>query len=427
MQAKVVAVILGGGVGSRLYPLTAHRSKPAVPLAGKYRLIDIPLSNCINSNINKIYVLTMFNSASLNSHIKRTYQFDKFSNGFVDIIASEQTLTNKNWFQGTSDAVKQSMKRINSTPYDICLVLSGDQLYQMDFEEVIDKHIAQNADLTVATIPVTEKEATGFGILKVDGNDNIVNFIEKPDMSEVTQWKSSVDEVYKSQNKEYLASMGIYVFNKGVMEKLFEENPDAIDFGKEIIPYAVKHPDYNVKSHSFGGYWTDIGTLQSYFEASLGLTGWLPKFHLYDNERIVYTNARLLAPTKIFGTKINFGQIADGCIIHAEEISRSIVGIRSRIGRKTIIRDTILMGNDFYQTLAEMEQLDTNELLGIGNNCFIQNAIIDKNARIGHNVYIKGDESLPNMETENYCIREGLVVVKKSAHIANGTRIGLED
>lgn len=424
MINKTVAVILGGGVGSRLYPLTAHRSKPAVPLAGKYRLIDIPLSNCINSGIKRMFVLTMFNSASLNSHIKRTYQFDKFSRGFVDIIAAEQTLTNKDWFQGTSDAVKQSLPRINSTNYEYCIILSGDQLYQMDLEEVIEKHAASGADLTVATIPVNADDATGFGIMKVDENSMISSFIEKPDSAEVSNWKSPLPEKYTKDGKDYLASMGIYVFSKGMMDKLFNENPEAVDFGKQIIPYAVNNPDYKVASYSYDGYWTDIGTIASYFEANLKLTGWLPEFHLYDNNNVIYTSARMLAPTKFFGTQVSYGQVADGCIIHAAEISRSIIGIRSRIGKNTIIRDAILMGNDYYQTLDEMEELEENDLLGIGNNAVIQNAIVDKNARIGHNVKIIGDPSLTDDETPEYCIRQGIIIVKKGAHIPNNSVIG---
>lgn len=426
MSSNTVAVILGGGVGSRLYPLTAHRSKPAVPLAGKYRLIDIPISNCINSDIKRMYVLTMFNSASLNSHIKRTYQFDTFTKGFVDIIAAEQTPENKDWFQGTSDAVRQSMSRINSQDYDHVIILSGDQLYQMDFTEIIEYHKKQGAELTVATIPVDETDATGFGILKVNADGVIDNFVEKPNIDEVGKWKSELPEKYTSQGKDYLASMGIYVFNRGVMEKLFAENPDSVDFGKELIPYAVGHKDYKVTSFPFDGYWTDIGTIRSYFEANLKLTGWLPEFHLYDNERVIYTSIRLLAPTKIFGTKVSYGQIADGCIIHAEELSRCIIGIRSRIGKGTVIRDSIIMGNDYYQTLDEIEQLEGNELLGIGNNCFIENAIVDKNAQVGHNVSIKGGEGLEDAETAEYCIRDGIVIVKKAAKIADNSIIGIQ-
>ena len=424
MTDKTVAIILGGGVGSRLYPLTALRSKPAVPIAGKYRLIDIPISNCINSNIKRMFVLTMFNSASLNRHIKNTYQFDLFSDAFVNIMAAEQTPDNQEWFQGTADAVRQTRTELNKIDYEYLLVLSGDQLYQMDFDELLDYHIQHEADLTVATIPVVKKDATSFGIMKVDDSGVIGNFYEKPSEDIVEEWKSPVDEEYRSEGKEYLASMGIYVFSKGVLLDLFDEMPDANDFGKEMIPHAVNDENRKVVSFPFGGYWTDIGNISSFFEANLQLTKFLPKYHLYDNERKLYTRARLLAPSKFFNTKINFGLISDGCICHAKEISHSVLGIRSRVGKDTVIRDSYIMGIDYYQTVDDLDQLPNNELLGIGNNCYIQNAILDKNVRIGHNVHIQGDASLEDMETDQYCIREGIVIIKKAAHIPNGEIIG---
>ena len=427
MIDKTVAVILGGGVGSRLYPLTADRSKPAVPIAGKYRLIDIPISNCLNSKIKKMFVLTMFNSASLNRHIKDTYHFDMFTDGFVDIMAAQQTRDSSEWFQGTADAVRQTRSRLDLIEHDYVLVLSGDQLYNMDFEAIIAKHKESGSDVTIATIPVVEKDATSFGIMKVRADGNIDNFIEKPDSTEVKEWKSELPEKYTSKGKEYLASMGIYVFNREVMNKLFDENIEANDFGKEIIPFAVGSNEYKVSSYSYDGYWADIGTISSFLEANLRLTGYLPEFHLYDNVNKLYTHARMLAPSKIFGTKITFGLISDGCIIHAEEISRSVLGIRSRVGQRTTIRDTIVMGNDFYQTLEDMGELPDNELIGIGNDCFIQNAILDKNAKLGHRVLIKGGEGLEDAETDTYCIREGIVVVKKGAMIPNDSKIGLLD
>lgn len=425
MVDQTVAVILGGGVGSRLYPLTADRSKPAVPIAGKYRLIDIPISNCINSNIKKMFVLTMFNSASLNKHIKNTYHFDMFSSGFVDIMAAEQTPNSSDWFQGTADAVRQTRSRLNKIDHEYVLILSGDQLYNMDFEAILKAHKASKADVTIATIPVVEKEATSFGIMKVQADGTIDNFIEKPSKDEVHAWKSPLPEKYTSEGKDYLASMGIYVFNKDVMEKLFDENEGANDFGKEIIPYAVGSGDYKVNSYSYDGYWADIGTISSFLEANLRLTGFLPEFHLYDNINKVYTHARMLAPSKFFGTKVNFGLISDGCIVHADEVTRTVLGIRSRIGQRTIIRDSIVMGNDYYQTLEDLNDLPDNALLGIGNDCFIQNAILDKNARIGHGVRIFGDPSLEDTETDTYCIREGIIIVKKGASIPNGSVVGL--
>ena len=280
---RTVAIILGGGVGSRLYPLTDQRSKPAVPIAGKYRLIDIPISNCINSKIHKMFVLTMFNSASLNMHIKNTYQFDIFSSGFVDILAAEQTRDNLDWFQGTADAVRQSMSRLRKVDHDYVLILSGDQLYNMDLEEILENHKKSEADLTIATIPVVEKDATSFGIMKTVADGSIESFVEKPSLDEVGNWKSALPEKYTDQKKDYLASMGIYVFNREAMDQLFEENKDSNDFGKEIIPYAVNNDNYKVHSYLYDGYWADIGNIYSFWEANLKLTSFLQEFHLYDN------------------------------------------------------------------------------------------------------------------------------------------------
>lgn len=422
---KTVALILGGGVGSRLYPLTATRSKPAVPIAGKYRLIDIPISNCLNSEIRKIFVMTMFNSASLNKHVKNTYHFDMFSRGFVDIMAAEQTRQTSDWFQGTADAVRKTMPRLANVTYDHVLVLSGDQLYNMDFDAIMKYHCDQKADLTIATIPVVKSDATSFGIMKVDEGGMIRDFIEKPNEDVVENWKSPLPEEYTSQGKDYLASMGIYVFNKDVIHKLFDENTGANDFGKEIIPYAVESDDYEVASYPYDGYWADIGTIASFLEANLTLTDFLPKFHLYDNIRKIYTHSRMLAPSKIFGTRVLNAMITDGCIIHAEEISRCVIGVRSRIGQKTIIRGSIVMGNDYYQTVDDIEQLPENELLGIGNNCHIENAILDKNVRVANNVSIIGGPHLEDTETDTYCVRDGIVIVKKNAVIHSNSNIGV--
>jgi len=423
---KTVAIILGGGVGSRLYPLTADRSKPAVPIAGKYRLIDIPISNCINSKINKMFVLTMFNSASLNMHIKNTYHFDMFSEGFVDIMAAEQTRDNLDWFQGTADAVRQSMSRLKKVDHDYVLILSGDQLYNMDLEEILEYHKRQDADLTIATIPVIESDATSFGIMKTMADGNIDSFIEKPNNDEVGKWKSELPAQYTDKGKHYLASMGIYVFNREAMDKLFVENKESNDFGKEIIPYAVTSEDYKVSSYLYDGYWADIGDIPSFLDANIKLTSFLPEFHLYDNNRKIYTHARMLAPTKFFGTVINHGLFSEGCICHAKEVSNSVVGVRSRIGQNTIIRNAIIMGNDRHQTVNELKELDHNELLGIANNCYIEKAIIDKNVRIGNNVSIIGGDDLEDIETDTYCIKSGIVVVKKNAYIKEGTKIGIK-
>lgn len=426
LNDNTIALILGGGVGSRLYPLTKNRSKPAVPIVGKYRLIDIPISNCINSDIRRMYVLTQFNSASLNKHIKNTYRFDRFSNAFVDIMAAQQTPDTKDWFQGTADAVRKTQMEMAKVDYEYVIILSGDQLYQMDIEKFMAQHINTNADLTVATIPVNSKDATGFGIMKVDEENEIHKFIEKPNAKILTDWTSPVSEKMKGEGKEYLASMGIYVFKKKILEQLLSTLADANDFGKEIIPYAVNEEGFKVQSYPFEGYWTDIGSIPSFYEANLKLTDYLPEYHLYDNVKKLFSRARALAPSKFFGTKINHGLISDGCICHAAEISNSVLGIRSRVGNETIIRDSIVMGLDYYQTLDDMTQLDQNELLGIGNNCFIQRTIIDKNVKIGHNVDIIGGDGLEDTETPEYCIREGIIILKKGAVISSGQKIGLK-
>lgn len=422
---RALAIILGGGQGSRLYPLTKDRSKPAVPIAGKFRLIDIPISNCLNSGIKRMFVLTQFNSTSLNRHIKNAFTFDRFTNGFVDILAAEQTRQNKDWFQGTADAVRQSVAHVEIHDYDYILVLSGDQLYQMDFEEILNFHKDSNADLTVATIPVVAKDATAFGIMKTNADGIIEDFVEKPPMEELHNWKSELPAEYTDQGKDYVASMGIYVFSVGVLTRLFDSNPEATDFGKEIIPYAVSRDDYTTASYPFGGYWTDIGNISSFFEANLRLAEHLPEFNLYDNINKIYTNTRMLSPTKFFGTQINQALISEGCIIHAMSISHSIVGIRSRIGEGTIIDNSYLMGIDFYQTLKDLKTKPGSELIGVGANCIIRRTIIDKNAKIGDNCKIVGDDSLEDVEMEDYCIKQGIIIINKGAHIPSGTKIGL--
>ena len=423
MVIKMVALILGGGTGSRLYPLTEQRSKPAVPVGGKYRLIDIPISNCLNSGVKRMFVLTQFNSASLNQHIKNTYNFDLFSHGFVDILAAEQTRTSDKWFQGTADAVRQSMHHLRNHDYDYALILSGDQLYQMNFEDMAKYHIEKGADVTIATIPVVARDASAFGIMKVDENGFIGSFVEKPRADILPEWESVVPDDYRARGKVYLASMGIYIFNKEVMSGLFEENPEAIDFGKEILPSAIQN-GMKVASYSFDGYWTDIGTIRSFYEANIELTDNIPQFNLFDNQSVVYTRPRLLGPSKIFGTWFNQAVIAEGGIIHAKKIERSIIGIRSRVGENTEISNSIIMGNDYYETLSDITS-NTMRPMGIGANCLIEKAIIDKNCRIGNNVTIRGSVALENTETDTYCIRDGIIVLKKGASVPDGTKIGL--
>ena len=416
---NVISIILGGGQGSRLYPLTESRSKPAVPIAGKYRLVDIPISNCINSDIKRMFVLTQFNSASLNKHIKNTYHFSFFSSAFVDVLAAEQTISNNTWFQGTADAVRQSMHHFLSHDFEYALILSGDQLYQMDFNIMLQAHRDSNAEITIATLPVVEKDATSFGILKTDENNIITSFIEKPDVSLLPDWTSNVSNEMKAQGRNHLASMGIYIFNRQLLIDLMK-NPDTNDFGKEIIPQSIaKH---KTLSYQFEGYWTDIGNIDSFFEANLGLTDEIPQFDLFNNTKRIYTRARMLPTTKITGTTLNKSVIAEGCIISAAKIERSVIGIRARIGDESTIINTYIMGSDRYQNFEEVTSR-TIIPMGIGKRCFIKNAIIDKNCRIGNDVRINGDKHTKDTETDTYVIKDGIVVIKKGATIPHNTVI----
>jgi glucose-1-phosphate adenylyltransferase len=422
-RSSVIAVILGGGRGTRLFPLTDHRSKPAVPVGGKYRLVDIPISNCLNSDIRRIYVLTQFNSASLNRHIKNTYNFDAFSSGFVDILAAEQTPESTDWFQGTADAVRQSVHHMENHDHEHVLILSGDQLYQMDYEKMLQRHKENDADLTVATIPVTAEDATGFGIMKTNAKGVIEDFVEKPDAAELEKWKSKVPDVYKNEGKDYLASMGIYIFNSEVLKNLFDDNPDATDFGKELIPKCVDGGK-KVCSYEFGGYWTDIGTIQSFFEANLALADTIPDFNLYDNENFIYTRARLLPASKLMGTTLENALMAEGCIIEASRIVRSVIGIRSRIGKGSTIEYSIIMGNDIFQDRADIEGAKPDEpAMGIGQRCYISNCIIDRNVCIGNDVRIVGGSHLEDGDHKYHYVRDGIVIVKKGMVIPDGTII----
>jgi len=426
MKAKkknVIAIILGGGQGSRLYPLTESRSKPAVPIGGKYRLVDIPISNCMNSDIYRIFVLTQFNSASLNAHIKNTYHFSIFSHAFVDILAAEQTPDNPTWFQGTADAVRQCMPHFLNHNFDYALILSGDQLYQMDLDEMIEQHIKNEADISIATLPVNEKDAPEFGILRTNSESCIESFIEKPSKDLLPDWKSDVSDQMRSEGKHYLASMGIYIFNKKLLVDIMS-NPNTKDFGKEIIPQAVVGGK-KVFSFQYEGYWTDIGNIDSFFEANIGLTDDVPQFNLFDDDNKIYTRPRLLPPTKFKKTNIDRSLVSDGCILNAKEIIRSVIGNRSRIGDDTIIQNCYVMGNDFYQNIDDMnEDMKNNrQLMGIGERCFINNAIVDKNCRIGNDVHINGGKHLEDFSNELYAIKDGIVVVKKGVTIPNNYSI----
>ena len=424
MTEKVLGVILGGGQGSRLSPLTQTRSKPAVPIAGKYRLVDIPISNCLNSGIHRMFVLTQFNSASLNKHIKNTYHFSHFSDAFVDILAAEQTPDNPRWFQGTADAVRQTMHHLLQHEFEYVLILSGDQLYQMDFNEMLQAHEASGAEVTLATIPSTAKDATSFGILKANEDNIITSFIEKPSADLLVDWSSDTGPEMQAVGRNYLASMGIYIFNRDLLVRIFAENPDEKDFGKEIIPRVLK--EQKVLSFQYEGYWTDIGNICSFFEANLGLTDDIPEFNLFDSHQSIFTRPRMLPPTKILSTSLTKAVIAEGCILSAACIKHSVIGIRSRIGDGTTIENAYIMGSDRYQTLLEIaDEVEAgNPLIGIGARCKIINAIVDKNCRIGNDVQINGGSHLQDGDFEFYVIKDGIVVVKKGAVIHDGTIIG---
>lgn len=424
MSKEILAVILGGGAGSRLYPLTATRSKPAVPIGGKYRLVDIPISNCLNSNISRMFVLTQFNSASLNRHIKNTYHFSVFSSAFVDILAAEQTPDSPTWFEGTADAVRQGLRHIEPFASDFILILSGDQLYQMDFNKMLDNHKKAGADISIATIPVTGKEATEFGIMKKDKEGFIRSFIEKPAEELLPDWVSETGEEMKKNGRNYLASMGIYIFNRKLLIDLLKnEKPDATDFGKEIIPESIEKR--KVLSYQYDGYWTDIGNIHSFFEANLGLAKEIPDFNLFDNAHAIFTRPRMLPPAKISGTTFINSIISEGSIIHADKISNSVIGIRSRIGHETNITNSYIIGNDYYETLEEIiqSQKDGYPLLGIGSRCSIYNTIIDKDVRIGNDVSIRGGTEKPNTEEKLYSIKDGIIVIKKGAILPDGFQI----
>lgn len=417
---EILSVILGGGAGSRLYPLTASRSKPAVPIAGKYRLVDIPISNCLNNGIGRMFVLTQFNSASLNRHIKNTYHFSAFSRAFVDILAAEQTPDNPTWFQGTADAVRQGLRHIEPFESDYVLILSGDQLYQMDFATMLENHKSLGADISIATIPVTQKEAPEFGILKSSGG-LITSFVEKPSQELLPDWVSDTGAEMAAKGRNYLASMGIYIFNRKLLfELLRNEFKDATDFGKEIIPQSISN--YRVASYQYSGYWTDIGNIHSFFEANIELTKDIPAFDMFDSDRTIYTRSRMLPPAKISGTTLEKVLVAEGSIISASRLERCVIGIRSRVGLGTTMVDTYMMGGDNYETLDEIREDSAMGIppIGVGERCYIRNAILDKNVRIGNDVRINGGPHLENKDHPLFCVKDGIVVVKKGAVIPDG-------
>ena len=427
---RVLSIILGGGAGTRLYPLTKLRAKPAVPLAGKYRLIDIPVSNCINSEIFQLYVLTQFNSASLNRHLTAAYNFSGFTKGFVEVLAAQQTPENPNWFQGTADAVRQYLWMFEDADVDEFLILSGDHLYRMDYRLFVERHRQTNADITISVVPMDEKRASDFGLMKIDEKGRIVDFSEKPKGDELKAMRVDTQSLgltaEQAAEQPYIASMGIYVFKKQVLIDLLKESLTQTDFGKEIIPGAAGK--YNLQAFLFDGYWEDIGTIESFYDANLALTQQpLPPFSFYDENAPIYTRSRYLPPTKMFDAQITESMISEGCILKNCRVHHSVLGVRSRIGANCTIEDALIMGADMYEPFGErVNKAERGEVsLGIGAGSTVRRAIIDKNARIGTNVQIVNKDNVQEAQRENegFYIRSGIVVVLKNATIPNDTVI----
>ena len=420
---RTLGIIMGGGAGTRLYPLTKDRSKPAVPLGGKYRLVDIPISNCLNAGIRGIYVLTQFNSASLHQHISRTYKFDIFSSGsFVEILAAQQTPTGSNWYQGTADAVRQNLRYFLERPWDYFLVLSGDQLYQMDFRELMSAHLESGAELTIATLPVEQHAAEGFGIMQTDSARRITRFVEKPKDPAVLKSLRIPDPLLgelglPAGTERYQASMGIYLFNRSVLEACLDNKHE--DFGKHVIPAAIAN--HRVQAHVFQGYWEDIGTIRSFFEANLALAEIEPPFSFYRPGATVYSRPRFLPASKINGAAVKRTVLSDGCIITEATLDRCVVGIRSIIEAGAVLQNVVMMGADFYE--SETSAPPGAPPLGIGRNTTIKDAIVDKNARIGERAVISPEGKPTEMDGDNFYIRDGVIIVPKNAVIPDGTWI----
>lgn len=419
---STLSIIMGGGAGTRLFPLTKDRSKPAVPLGGKYRIVDIPISNCINSDFRSIYVLTQFNSVSLHRHISASYKFDQFSQSFVEILAAQQTPSGSHWYQGTADAVRQNLRAFLGRPYQYYLILSGDQLYRMDYRELLRQHIEGQADITIATIPVDRSLAGDFGIMHTDSSRRITQFIEKPkEVAVLDQLRISPTLLAKMGRDEtsdlYQASMGIYIFNRQALIEALDN--DLIDFGKDIIPHSIKTK--KVQSYIFQGYWEDIGTIRAFFEANLALTNPLPPFSFFDMVNPIFTHARFLPASKVNGATIKQAIISDGCVISDATIERAVIGIRSYINSGTTLRHSVVMGADYYG--ADHASLHGDVPLGIGRNCIIDHAIIDKNACIGDGVVITPEGKPSHYDGPNYFIRDGIVIIPKNTTIPAGTWI----
>ena len=422
-NGSVIAVILGGGRGTRLFPLTRDRAKPSVPIAGKFRLVDIPISNCLHSGLEKIYVLTQFNSVSLNRHIAQTYRFDTYRRGFVQILAAQQTLMGEEWYQGTADAIKHNEPYILNPRFkdDYVLILAGDHLYRMDYQKMLQVHTESNAAITVSVIPVKKEETSGLGILQADANGRIVDFVEKPQTEKELQRLRVESEVFTSRGiephgREYIASMGIYIFNREVLQEVLQDESN-VDFGKDIIPKSIQTRP--VSAYFFDGYWEDIGTIRSFYSANIALTDTAPAFNFYDEQAPIYTNRRHLPSTKVNSSSVRSSILAEGSIIDDSELDRTIVGIRSILSSGSRVYQSVLMGADYYESDASRAESEQSGIpkVGIGRNCLIQNAIIDKNARIGDNSVLVNRDGIDNYDGENYYIREGIVIVPKDATI----------
>jgi glucose-1-phosphate adenylyltransferase len=427
---KTLSIIMGGGAGTRLFPLTKERSKPAVPLAGKYRLVDIPISNCLNSGLRRIYVLTQFNSVSLHRHIHATYKFDQFSRSFVEILAAQQTPSDSRWYQGTADAVRQNLPDFLNGPYEYFLILSGDQLYRMDYRRMLEQHIETNAELTVGTIPVLRNDASSFGIMHTDAGRNITRFVEKPKDPAVLDTLRIPPPLLKDLGRDadaelFQASMGIYVFNRETLRKAL--NNDLMDFGKHIIPEALGN--LRVQAHIFQGYWEDIGTIRAFFDANLALTNPLPPFSFFDSTAPIYTHMRFLPGSKVNGATVRQAIISDGCIISDANIERAVVGLRSIIKSGSTIKNSIVMGADYYEETRPGKEGEPP--LGIGSNCVVDHAIVDKNARVGNGVVItpdgKGEDCdgpavrwSDGSEKPLWYVRDGIVLIPKGAVLPDG-------
>lgn len=425
----VLSLILGGGRGTRLFPLTMLRSKPAVPIAGKYRLIDIPISNCINSGCNRIYVLTQFLSVSLHRHIGNTYKFDPFSRGFVEILAAQQTNEAADWYQGTADAVRQNIRYVHEDRCRHVLILSGDQVYRMDFRQLRQTHHETNADVTIAVLPVAEPQTNQFGIMRLADNGQIIGFVEKPKTPEQlapfrmpTEWIER--RGVKAQGRPFLASMGIYLFKRDVLFHLLNQPPLATDFGKEIFPRSIQ--THQVQAHLFDGYWEDVGTIKSYHEASLTLAAANPPFDFHTPEGVIYTRMRYLPAARVCAAKLDEAMLSDGCVIReGTTIQRCVLGVRTQVGRNCTLRNSVIIGADRYETPAESRdnQQRGHPCLGIGENSVVENAIIDKDARVGANVRIINRDRVQTGEGPNFVIRDGIVVIPKAAVVLDGTVI----